>query len=159
MGGIMGLFSKLFVQTDIKPTAKETPRAKQYALPENVNFILGDGSYSFDIVGEASFQYNLRKICGPRKEEGEDRQEVALLIFEDANPNDDYQAVCVKIKGMTVGYMDKESAISFRERVKEANIPVNRADLACYAVIRGGWDRDGEKGQYRVWLDIFDVED
>jgi len=58
-----------------------------------------------------------------------------------------------------VGYMDKEFARSFRERIKKENIPINRADLACYAVIRGGWDRDGEKRQYRVWLDILDLED
>jgi hypothetical protein len=154
----MRLFYKLFAQTDRKRIVKKTRRAKRYAIPENVNFILGDGSYSFEIVGEAGYQYNLRQICGPRKEEGENRKEVALLIFEDSNPYDDYQAVCVKIKGMTVGYMDKEFAISFRERIKKENIPINRADLACYAVIRGGWDRDGEKGQYRVWLDILDLQ-
>ena len=155
----MRLFYKLLAQTDRKQIAKKTRRAKRYAIPENVNFILGDGSYSFDIVGEASYQYNLRQICGPRKEEGEDRKEIALLIFEDTNTYDDYQAVCVKIKGMTVGYMDKEFARSFRERIKKENIPINRADLACYAVIRGGWDREGEKGQYKVWLDILDLED
>ena len=127
----MRLFYKLLAQTDRKQIAEKTRRAKRYAIPENVNFILGDGSYSFDIVGEASYQYNLRQICGPRKEEGEDRKEIALLIFEDTNTYDDYQAVCVKIKGMTVGYMDKEFARSFRERIKKENIPINRADLAC----------------------------
>jgi len=159
MGGNMRLFYKLFAQTGRKQIAKKRRRAKRFAIPENVNFILGDGSYSFDIVSEAGYQYNLRQICGPRKEEGEDRKEVALLIFEDSNPYDDYQAVCVKIRGMTVGYMDKEFARSFRERIKKENIPINRADLACYAVIRGGWDRDGEKGQYRVCLDILDLTD
>ena len=154
----MGLFSWLFGETKSKPHLKKSPRVKMPTTPENVNFIRGDGSFSFEVVGESHYQSALQWICGPRKEDGENKQEIALLIFEDSNPHDN-QAVCVKIRGKRVGYLSRDDARTFREMVRQANIPDNGLDLACYAVIRGGWDRGEEdEGLYGVWLDI-PVED
>jgi hypothetical protein len=141
----MGILSWLFGKT-------ETPSTP--AFPENVNFIRGPGEYKFDIVGESHYQAALEAICGPRKEDGEQKQVIAFLILEDSNPYDKF-AVRIDIEGKTVGYMSKQSARSFRRQVEKANIPDNGLDLACYAMIRGGWDRGGgDKGHYGVWLDI-----
>lgn len=141
----MGFLSWLFGKT-------ETP--SNSVLPENVNFVRGPGEYKFDIVGESHYQAALEKICGPRKEDGEQKRVFAFIYLEDSNPYDKF-AVRIDIEGNTVGYMSKKGARSFRRQLKKANIPDNGLDLACYAEIRGGWDcGGGDKGHYGVWLDI-----
>jgi len=142
----MGLFSWLF------GTSGRTPHPMESASPENVNFLRGPGMFKLAVVGESHYQSNLGKICGPPDEDGEERKVLAILIFEDSNPFDN-RAVRVDVEGMTVGYLDRETARSFRERA--ASIPDNGLHLACYAVIRGGWDDgEGDRGHYGVWLDI-----
>lgn len=133
---------------------RERHRQPKQSPAENVNFIRGPGDFQFDVVGESHYQNALKEICGPRKEDGENKKVLARLIFEDSNPHDNL-AVRVDIEGKTVGYLHRSSARSFRQKVKETNIPDNGLDLACYAVIRGGWDRGGgDRGHYGVWLDI-----
>ena len=142
----MGLFSWLFGKSE------DTPRPTESA--EHVNLIRGPGKFPLAVVGESHYQSNLEKICGSRKKEGENNEVRAILIFEDNNPKDSL-AVRVDVEGMTFGYLDRETARSFRESVDRAKLRESGLPIACNAVIRGGWNRGGgNKGHYGVWLDI-----
>ncbi len=112
----------------------------------------GNGEFALEIVGESHYQDALEKICGPRKERGEDLEIEARLILEDENPHDN-KAVYLEIKGNKVGYLSKEVARIYRNLIKQAGHP--RAISTVKAQIRGGWlKKNGEKGSYGVWLDI-----
>jgi hypothetical protein len=144
----MGLFSWL------SGTSKSNPQPTGSSSPEYDNLIRGPGKFLLAVVGESHYQSDLREICGPPNEDGENKRVRAILIFEDTNPKDSL-AVRVDVEGMTVGYLDRESARSFREAVDRAKLRENGLPIACNAVIRGGWDRGGEdRGSYGVWLDI-----
>ncbi len=106
------------------------------------------------MVGEAQYQGNLERICGPRKEEGENFVVDAVLLPEDANPYD-VNAICVWISGLPVGYLSRANAVAYRRELRSQVGTVTKAK--CRAVIRGGWERGEEgldRGHYGVWLDV-----
>lgn len=112
----------------------------------------GPGLFEAPIVGESHYQGALERICGGRTRDGAEKYVDATLIQEDTNPHDP-MAVRIDIHGLTVGYLSREDARSYRQRLEEAGHP----DLigVCAAVIRGGWDRGhGDKGHFGVWLDL-----
>lgn len=91
-------------------------------------------------------------ICGGRTEDGADEFVEAVLIPEDANPNDQ-NAVRIDIGSVTVGYLTRDFAVQYRQRLTEAGYP--RLIGSCRAHIRGGWDRAGHgRGYFGVWLDL-----
>lgn len=51
-------------------------------------YIQGDGSFGYDIVGEASYQRALDHICGGKCEDGHALEVAAVLIEEPDNPVD-----------------------------------------------------------------------
>lgn len=109
------------------------------------------GRFDQAIVGESHYQDNLERICGPRKEEGENLVTDAVLTLEDDNPHDP-KAVCVSIGGLTVGYLSRADARTFRS--KRAPDPNAAKKAVCKAKIRGGWQRGpSDGGHYGVWLD------
>ncbi len=112
----------------------------------------GPGTYSLDIVGESKYQAVLSAICGGCTEDGHEKLVEATLIHEDDNPYDN-KAIRVDIRGKTVGYLSRENARQYREKLREAGYPCMIA--TCSAMIVGGWDRgDGDKGYFGVKLDI-----
>lgn len=65
----------------------------------------------------------------------------------------DNKAIRVDIQGETVGYLSRELARNFRERMKEAGHPGLTA--RCSAIIVGGWDRGGgDIGYFGVKIDL-----
>lgn len=121
--------------------------------PQGVRVHLrGSGAFALPIVGESHYQEALEAICGPRSVEGKDRRVVAHLVLEDDNPHDS-MAVRVDIQGLTVGYLNREHARQYRNRLRKAGS--HSADAYCDARIRGGWDRgEGRRGYYGVYLDL-----
>lgn len=112
----------------------------------------GDGSYSFQIVGEKSYQSALQAICGPPTRGGYEIEATATLILEDDNPYDD-QAVAVMIDGRLVGHLSRAFAREYRARLAETGHPY--ALCTCPALIRGGWDRGrNDRGPFGVVLDL-----
>jgi len=112
----------------------------------------GDGSYSFEVVGERSYQRDIESICGAPNHDGYNVEKTALLILEDDNPHDN-QAVMVTIDGTIVGYLPRDLARQYRRRLAEAKKPY--ALCSCPALIRGGWNRGkGDKGPFGVVLDL-----
>lgn len=110
------------------------------------------GTYDFEVVGESRYQDALFDIAGGKTNDGHRLKKTALLIRQDNNPHDS-KAVAVTIDGEPVGYLDRESARSFRQKLK-GQIPDDAA-IAVPAMLVGGWDRgDGDEGHFGVRLDI-----
>jgi hypothetical protein len=138
----MGLFSWLFGSDEGSSTA---------TMPV-VNTKNTPGTYEVDVVGESHYQEALERICGGRTEDSQQVEVKALLIPDDNNPHDS-EAVRVDIQDETVGYLDRETARSYRERMAEAEL--TGVVLRCDAIIVGGWDRGGgDRGHFGVKLDL-----
>jgi|SRR6185312_16324868 len=119
---------------------------------QQVGRLHGTGKYEFDIVGELQYQSALESICGGRTEEGAQKHAEAHLYLEDANPYDN-KAVRVDIDGMTVGYLSRENARSYREQLTQLGLP-NLIGV-CNALIVGGWRRSSsDEGYFGVKLDL-----
>jgi hypothetical protein len=74
------------------------------------------------------------------------------LIPEDTNPHDD-KAVRVAMGGVTVGYLSREDARTYRRRL--ATKKLGMCVASCGAQIVGGYDlNDGTQAYYGVKLDI-----
>ncbi len=133
----MGLFSWFF---------GEKKKAKLMA------YLPGPGTYFLDVVGESKYQTELENICGGYSEDGYEKLVQATLIHEDNNPYDN-KAIAVYIEGEPVGYLSRENARQYREKLRNAGYPGMAA--TCSAMIVGGWDRgDGDKGCFGVKLDL-----
>ena len=124
---------------------------KKNSVSVRVN-LPGPATYAFDIVGEASYQKALSKICGGKKEDSAKQYVEAELYLENDNPHDN-KAVCVTIKGQTVGYLSRNDARAFRKQVKE--LENKKPTFLCKALIVGGWSRSkSDKGNFGVKLDL-----
>lgn len=108
------------------------------------------GQFNFGIVGESNYQRAIGAIVSGQKE---DRQiHEARLIPEDDNEYDN-KAIRVDIDGRTVGYLDRDSARSFRRRLGKNKL--SGKTTGCSAVIIGGHRlASGETASYGVWLDL-----
>jgi hypothetical protein len=117
-----------------------------------VGTLAGPGTFEVEVVGESHYQDALERICGGRSEDGAEKYCRATLILDDSNPYDK-KAVRIDVDGATVGYLSREGAGVYRQRLKEAGHPRLRG--TCDAVIRGGWDRgNGDTGNFGVRLDL-----
>ena len=90
-------------------------RSRPNKEPVRVANVSGPGTYSLNVVGEASYQGTLEEICGGRTKEGQHYECFAALVLEDDNPYDK-NAVRVLIDGHTVGYLSREHAPQFGGR-------------------------------------------
>lgn len=110
---------------------------------------LDEDSYIYDIVGEASYQENLKKIAGEKEEISKFHECLAKVISEPTNKHDK-DAVKVEINGLTVGYLSRAEAKKLAGKRINKTVP---------AVINGGWDDGDSTGQYGVKLAINSVND
>ena len=114
-------------------------------------WVLGDGRYGIDVVGESNYQEALEAAAGGRKSRGVNKTVTAELAPEDDNPYDS-NAVAVLIDGAKIGYLARADARRFRE---EAGIQLESARrILCRGRIRGGWQRGRDRGHFGVTLDI-----
>lgn len=110
---------------------------------------LGENSYTYNIVGEASYQKNLIKIAGKKEETSKFYECSAKVVSEPTNKYDK-NAVKVEINGLTVGYLSRAEA---------QRLVGKRINITVPAVINGGWDDGDSKGHYGVKLAINNVSD
>lgn len=118
--------------------------SKQKRIP----YIKGNGSYHFEVVGESHYQPALRRVAGPRSEDGVRAECIAMLCREPNNPHDP-NAVRVEVNGATVGYVPRDMAPDVQEALTEL-WRKHGERIAVNAVIVGG--RLGQN--YGVWLDL-----
>ena len=109
------------------------------------------GSFPLACVGESHYQEAFERICGPRNEDGENREVTATLSLEDSNPYDS-DAVRIEVHGRPVGYLNRQDARTYRELLSVTGCSDT---LECRGLIRGGWYRtQKDRGHYGIWLDL-----
>ena len=124
-------------------------RAKKEVSETNINPALSNTSYAYNIVGEQSYQNNLKKIAGPKEEESKFFECYAKVSSEPLNQYDK-NAVKVEINGLLVGYLSRSEAAKLAGKVVNKTVP---------AVIDGGWKDEESTGSYGVKLAINNVND
>ncbi len=124
-------------------------KGKKAANETNINPTLSNASYIYNIVGEQSYQNNLKKIAGPKEEKSKFFECYAKVSSEPFNQYDK-NAVKVEINGLIVGYLSKGEAVKLAGKVINKTVP---------AVIDGGWDDSDSVGSYGVKLAINNVND
>ncbi|AXQ21833.1 hypothetical protein BEN71_07045 [Acinetobacter wuhouensis] len=124
-------------------------KAKKEASETSINPNLNNISYAYNIVGEQSYQNNLKKIAGPKEEESKFFECYAKVSSEPFNQYDK-NAVKVEINGLIVGYLSKGEAVKLAGKVINKTVP---------AVIDGGWKDEESAGSYGVKLAINNVND
>ncbi len=100
--------------------------------------------YLVDIVGEQSYQANLRKIARPKQEKSKYVEVMARVVSEPFNAYDK-NAVKIEINGLTVGYLSRNDAKLLAGKVINKTVP---------ALINGGWLDNDSEGSYGVKLGI-----
>lgn len=132
-------------------TANTRP-AKKRQIPVNAYVWPELGCFDFDIVGESHYQNSLAAIAGEHEPKGPEVMFTAYLTPEDDNRYDD-KAVRVDADGMTIGYLDRDTARSFRRRLGAKKL--TGQTTACKARLKGGHImRDGNKASYGAALDL-----
>ena len=124
-------------------------KAKKTVNETSINGDLNNTSYAYNIVGEQSYQDNLKKIAGPKEEESKFFECYAKVSSEPFNQYDK-NAVKVEINGLLVGYLSKSEAAKLSSKVVNKTVP---------AVIDGGWKDEESTGSYGVKLAINNVND
>lgn len=124
-------------------------KSKKAANGINANPIPNNASYIYNIVGEQSYQKNLKKIAGSKEEESKFFECYAKVSSEPFNQYDK-NAVKVEINGLVVGYLSKGEAAKLAGKVINKTVP---------AVIDGGWKDEDSIGSYGVKLAITSVND
>lgn len=113
-------------------------------------------NFDFEVVGESNYQPALRSAAGDHGDKSPSGQYIAKLIPENDNKFDKL-AVRIDINNMTVGYMSKEDARSFRRRLSAKKL--GSKITTCDAAIIGGYlMQDGKKASYGVCLDLKSFE-
>ena len=149
--GFWSRFSDRWLGPRIQPPVQGAARATAPAVTVPAQ-LAGDGSFSLPIVGESKYQDALERICGRRTRAGHDIVTVASLLLEDDNPYDP-MAVRVAIQGQTVGYLTRDKARTYRERLAARGCL--QPETTCHARIRGGWYRGAnDVGSFGVQLDV-----
>jgi hypothetical protein len=96
--------------------------------------------YPFDIVGEASYQKNIKKFAKFRG----DRDcftELTATITREPNNSHDKNACRVDINGLTVGYFARNHAESWVRLLNKLEIPENSIFYVDAVIVGGGGDR------------------
>ena len=124
-------------------------KGKKAANETKASLVSNSVSYTYNIVGEQSYQNNLKKIAGPKEEESKFFECYAKVSSEPFNQYDK-NAVKVEINGLTVGYLSKSEAAKLSSKVVNKTVP---------AVIDCGWKDEESTGSYGVKLAINNVND
>lgn len=124
-------------------------KAKKAASETSINPDPNNTLCVYNIVGEQSYQNNLKKIAGPKEEESKFFECYAKVSSEPFNQHDK-NAVKVEINGLLVGYLSRGEAAKLAGKVVNKTVP---------AVIDGGWDDGDSIGSYGVKLAINNVND
>lgn len=96
--------------------------------------------YPFEIVGEASYQNNIKKFAVMREGRG-CWTELKATINREPNNSYDKNACRVDINGLTVGYFARNDAVSWVRLLKKLNI-ADSSIVRVDAVIVGGGTAD-----------------
>jgi len=138
-GGLEKRSSHLNTSKEMKvelpdPFLKYSVESKQYELEYDCAYDFEE--YPFEIVGESSYQENIKKFAIQRENKGCFTKVIAKIIREPTNKYDK-NACRVVINGLTVGYLPRNNAESWVRLLNKLNIH-ETAQINVNAVIVGG---------------------
>lgn len=108
--------------------------------------------YDFEVVGESNYQMALKALRDTVTDPDEEATGLAILVPEDTNPYDD-KAIKVTVQGLTLGYLSRDDARSYRRRLAAKKLGMVPA--SCGIKITGGYKlRDGTTASYGAQLDM-----
>ncbi|QSB54643.1 hypothetical protein I6J48_02870 [Acinetobacter calcoaceticus] len=116
------------------PFLKHSGEFKEYELGYDCTYDFDQ--YPFEIVGESSYQENIKKFAVQRENKGCFTEVDAKIIREPSNKYDK-NACRVVINGLTVGYLPQNNAQSWVKLLNKLNIH-ETAQISVNAVIVGG---------------------
>jgi hypothetical protein len=145
----MGFWSWFLGPKVERPAARADLNSASITIPAELK---GDGSCTLDLVGEKQYQENLAAVTGGRTRRGCNVLKVATLILEDSNPADQ-MAVRVDVFGSTIGYLNRNNARLYRQRL--AAIGRVQSGFTCFArIICGPQSGHSHIRLYGAWVDI-----
>jgi hypothetical protein len=107
--------------------------------------------YDFEVVGESNYQHILSALSETANPNDE-KTGLAILVPEDTNPYDN-KAVKVTMQGLTIGYLSREDARSYRRRLATKKLGMVAA--SCGVLITGGHMlKDGTRAHFGAQLDM-----
>ena len=114
--------------------------------------LMGDGTFSLEVIGVSNCQPELKIICGGDPQAGEEQTVLAILVPEETSPYSP-EAVRVQIWHLPVGYLARPDTHAFLACLNREAPSVGR--FRCRAKIRRAWDPREEAKQYwSVYLDV-----
>ena len=153
---LLSLFALWFVYRLIKTkggTVSDSLPSKARGRPYDSTYLWPKlNEYDFVVVGESHFQSSLAQIASKYGSSTAQQECFAHLIPEDDNEFDN-KAIKVAVDGLTVGYMDRENARSFRQRLGKKGWAGQTT--YCQALVVGGGNLpNGETRLYGIQLDL-----
>ncbi|GAB3420195.1 HIRAN domain-containing protein [Flindersiella endophytica] len=146
---LMGLFDKLRAGRDIAVPLRQGGAQVGPRWP--ATFQVNGGSDDLEVVGEASYQDALWRICRGRLGDRVRHDCVAVLVPEPTNPYDEH-AVAVMIEGSLIGYLRREIAADYLPGLLNL-MGRTGGHIALRGVVVGGGYRDHGPGMLGVWLE------
>ena len=92
--------------------------------------------YKIEVVGEASYQKNLSRICGGKSERGAKDEHICLLVPENKQHG---PAIRVDIKGKPVAYITRDQVEEYYKALTAHGLEDQA--VSARAKIVGGWKR------------------
>lgn len=108
----MGLLDRLKAIGSASSDAPDEPKDFGRRQPATMPAYLFGGNDDLEIVGEASYQEALWAMCGGSLGDRVRYEVVAVLVPEPENAYDP-NAICVRIDGHRVGYLDRATAVQY----------------------------------------------
>lgn len=151
----IGIFVAGWISRSVGTHPTKTKPSARRAITKDEDEVSYD---EVEVVGESQYQDALWKIVGG-KPRGEDRptwRGQATLLPEPSNRHD-RNAVCVKIGGKTVGYLDRDTAADLQPALIRLRKRTGK-DFAAPCYVKGGFRRDdGSRASLGVVLE-FDTD-
>lgn len=130
----------------LEPRRSDITRASELKADLSHLYIVGDRSFPIGAVGESFYQDALEAIAGRKTQHGWQLPVAATLVCENTNPHDP-KAVRVEIHDQKVGYLARDHARRYRRRFGQRTVH-------CNGLIVGGWNDNGNAGDFGVRLDL-----
>lgn len=131
---------------------KKTSSVTSISMPSPAHYWDDSKLFDFQVVGESHYQ---EALAATVRALAPNRKVIATLIPDNSNAHDD-QAVRVELYGQHVGYLGRDDARGFRQRLTAKKL--SGQITSCEAEIRGGGKkRNGEEMLYGVFLRLKQV--
>ena len=108
--------------------------------PKTITALDCGSSTQLEVKGEASYQANLERVAGPKRPEGYDwsGSDVMAILKRDPGNAYDPNAVQVLVKGLLVGFVNREDAAWVSKAVERVEREEGRP-VAVNGQYVGGW--------------------